>query len=195
MRKMIENEFDMMLTQLSLLKKQSQKICQVIDICIKALKNSSKIMFCGNGGSASQAQHLSAELVGRYKLDRPGMNSIALTTDTSNLTAIGNDYGFRVIFSRQVEGLGKMGDVLFGLSTSGNSENITEAFKVAKEKGITTIALTGEKESKMSALADITVKVPSFESNHIQEMHLIIGHLICGEIEKAMYPKKVGNDD
>lgn len=163
---------------------------EIINRCISSLQAGHKIMFCGNGGSASQCQHLAAELVGRYKLERPAMNALSLTTDTSNLTAIGNDYGYDTIFSRQVEGVGQAGDILFGLSTSGNSKNVLQAFLKAKEKGITTVALTGAKDSRMKELADITLMVPATTSNNIQEMHLAVGHLICDAIEQAFYAPK-----
>lgn len=156
--------------------------------CKEALQAGSKIMFCGNGGSASQSQHLAAELVGRYKIDRPAMNALSLTVDTSALTAIGNDYGYADVFCRQVEGIGHAGDVLFGLSTSGNSENVVRAFEKAKKMGITTIAMTGAVPGRME-MADITITVPSRVSNHIQEMHLAIGHWICGEVEDYFYGK------
>ena len=145
-------------------------------------------MFCGNGGSAAESQHLAAELVGRYKIDRPAMNSISLTVDTSILTAVGNDYGYADVFCRQVEGLGRSGDVLFGLSTSGNSENVVRAFDKAKKMGITTIAMTGAVPGKME-MADITITVPAKTSNHIQEMHMAIGHWICDEVEGFFYGK------
>lgn len=166
---------------------EAPKVEKAVELCVNALKAGHKIIFCGNGGSASQAQHLTAELVGRYQMERKALNSLSLTVDTSNLTAIGNDYGFENIFSRQLEGVGQAGDVLFGLSTSGNSENVVRAFNKAKEMGILTIALVGAKPCKMENMADLTVKVPAYSSNNIQEMHLAVGHIICGEIEKAMF--------
>jgi len=162
------------------------KIACAVDICVNALRGGGKIMFCGNGGSASQSQHLAAELVGRYKMERRAMNSISLTVDTSILTAVGNDYGYNTIFQRQVEGIGRAGDVLIGLSTSGNSENVVMAFEKAREMGIKLIAFTGEKPCRMSGLADLTLDVPSTQSNSIQEMHLAIGHMLCGMVEKAV---------
>ena len=146
-------------------------------------------MFCGNGGSAADSQHLAAELVGRYKMNRPALNSIALTTDTSILTAIGNDFGYDTIFERQVEGLGQKGDVLIGLSTSGNSKNVLLAMDKAKSMGITTVAFTGESGGKMKQQADIAINVPSNTTNNIQEMHISVGHILCGYIEKALAPK------
>jgi D-sedoheptulose 7-phosphate isomerase len=184
----IQNEFDTIAQHFIALKPAAPEIQEARARCIAALQAGHKIMFCGNGGSASQSQHLAAELVGRYKIDRPAMNSVALTVDTSILTAVGNDYGFADVFGRQVEGIGQTGDVLFGLSTSGNSENVLRAFDVAKRKGITTIAMTGETPGRM-AMADITIAVPSKVSCHIQEMHLAIGHWICGEVEDFFYNK------
>ena len=169
------------------LKQQAQPLSRAVEMCQNALKQGHKIMFCGNGGSASQAQHLAAELVGRYKLNRSAMASIALTTDTSILTAVGNDYGFDEIFARQVEGLGKEGDILIGLSTSGNSMNVLKAFDLAKEKNITTIAFVGAQGGKMAEKASLSICVPSRETNHIQEMHLALGHMLCGLIEENLY--------
>ena len=151
--------------------------------CKAALENGNKILFCGNGGSAADSQHLAAELICRFKKERRSLAGIALTTDTSALTAIANDYDFESVFARQVEGLGRTGDVLIGISTSGNSSNVIEAFEKAKEKGIHTIAFTGIKESKASAMADITLKVPSSRTARIQECHILTIHLICEYID------------
>jgi len=182
----IQDQFNTIAENFQALKALAPVIQDAVDKCQEALRTGNTIIFCGNGGSASESQHLAAELVGRYKIDRPAMNSIALTVDTSILTAVGNDYGFADIFSRQVEGIGRAGDVLFGLSTSGNSENVVRAFDMARKKGITTIAMTGEIPGRMGT-ADITIAVPSRVSNHIQEMHLAIGHLICGKVEEFFY--------
>jgi D-sedoheptulose 7-phosphate isomerase len=184
----IQTTFDKIAENFTALKAQAEVIQNAVDKCIESIRTGNTILFCGNGGSASQSQHLAAELVGRYKIDRPAMNSISLTVDTSILTAVGNDYGFADIFSRQVEGIGRAGDVLFGLSTSGNSENVVRAFEMAKKKGITTIAMTGEVPGRMGT-ADIAIAVPSRVSNHIQEMHIAIGHLICGKVEDFFYGK------
>ncbi len=185
----IARDFGLITDAFLQLKDLSPQVGRMIDLWIEALKNEKKIMFCGNGGSASQSQHLAAELVGRYKIDRPAMNSISLTVDTSILTAVGNDYGYDDVFRRQVEGLGKAGDVLVGLSTSGNSKNIVLAFEQARKQGIVTIALTGKNPCKMSELADLTLPVPSTISNSIQEMHLMIGHFVCGKVESFFYGK------
>lgn len=187
MRVDLNHEFQTISDNFVRLKEQIPVIEKIVDQCVASLKAGHKIMFCGNGGSASQCQHLAAELVGRYKLERPAMNALSLTTDTSNLTAIGNDYGYETVFSRQVEGVGQAGDILFGLSTSGNSQNVIQAFLKAKEKNIITIALTGAKDSRMKELADMTLTVPATASNNIQEMHLAVGHLICDAIEQTFY--------
>ena len=183
----IQKQFDELSTSVTELKSLSADIAQISQVCIEALKAGHKIIFCGNGGSAAQSQHLAAELVGRYKLNRPAMNSISLTVDTSNLTAIGNDYGYDVVFSRQLEGVGQKGDVLFGLSTSGNSKNVLLAFEQAQKMGIKTVALVGAKGGKMKDMADYAISVPADTSAHIQEMHIAIGHLICDLVEKALY--------
>lgn len=159
-----------------------------IALCVEALKEGKKILFAGNGGSASDAQHLSAELVGRYKNDRPSLPAIALTTDTSALTAIGNDYGYEQVFSRQLEGLGQEGDVLVAISTSGNSGNILKACEVAKVKGVKIIGMSGAK-GKLKELADQCLAVPAPETATIQEMHIMLGHILCDGIEKAIFPE------
>jgi len=172
------------------LQEQADTIQAIADIWIEALKNGNKVIFCGNGGSAADSQHLSAELMGRYKIDRQPMPAMSLTTDTSALTAIGNDYGYENVFSRPLKGIGNKGDVLVGISTSGNSKNILEAYKVAKEKGIKTIAFTGSKGGEMINSADVTLNVPSDITNNIQEMHIASGHIICGIVEDYFF----GND-
>jgi D-sedoheptulose 7-phosphate isomerase len=187
MKKYIDDQFNELSEQLQQLRTQSEKVEEIASVCIAALQNGHKIIWCGNGGSAAQSQHLAAELVGRYKINRPAMNSISLTVDTSNLTAIGNDYGYDVVFSRQLEGVGQKGDVLVGLSTSGNSKNVVLAFEQAKKTGITTVALVGAKGGMMKDMADYALCVPATTSAHIQEMHIATGHLICDLIERAFY--------
>jgi len=155
--------------------------------CIKLYKNGKKTILAGNGGSAADAQHIAAELVGRYGFDRPSIPSLALTTDTSNLTAIGNDYGYDKVFSRQLEGMGQDGDLFIGISTSGNSINIVNAFKSAKEKNITTVALVGKDGGEMAKIADIAIVVPSNSTPRIQESHILIGHILCDIIEKELF--------
>lgn len=147
------------------------------------LASGSKVMFCGNGGSAADAQHWAAEIVGRFQKERPGMAALALTTDTSILTAIGNDYGYDKIFSRQVEGLGREGDVLVGISTSGNSGNVLEAIAKAREKGIRVIGFTAKGGGKMADLCDVLLDVPSTNTARAQEIHEILGHIICELVE------------
>ncbi|MDG2001030.1 MAG: SIS domain-containing protein [Alphaproteobacteria bacterium] len=159
-----------------------------IEKSINYIKNSinsgGKIIFFGNGGSASDSQHLSAEFVGRYKKDRSPLPAISLNTDTSILTAVANDMGYEKVFERQVEALAKKEDVIFAISTSGSSKNVVNAVVAGKKKGLKIIALTGKKDSELSNLSDVSIKVPSDKVNNIQEMHIIIGHFICEIIEK-----------
>lgn len=157
---------------------------QVAILCIEALQRGNKILLCGNGGSAGDAQHIAAELTGRYKVERRGLPAIALTTDTSALTAIGNDYGYERVFERQVEALACSGDVVIGISTSGNSENVLRAFHVAKAMGCECIGMSGRDGGKMNDLS-LNVVVPSFDTPRIQEMHIMIGHIICQLIDDA----------
>jgi D-sedoheptulose 7-phosphate isomerase len=151
-----------------------------------ALKAGNKLLLIGNGGSAADAQHIAAEIVGRYKQERPGWAAIALTTDTSALTAIGNDYGFEQIFARQVQGLARRGDVLFALTTSGRSPNILAALKVARDLGVTTIGFTGTKGESMRAACDHLFVAPSDDTPVIQQVHMMAMHAICDEVEQAL---------
>ena len=167
----------------------SEIIEKIAEEIIKALENGNKIIFCGNGGSAAISQHLSAELMGKYKLNRSPMAAISLTTDTSAITAIANDYGFEYTFSRQLLGIGKSGDVIIGISGSGNSSNLVEVLKTAKEMDIKTVAFLGELGGKMADFAEISLKVPSSTTNYIQELHLIAGHIICGLVENYFWGK------
>ena len=169
------------------------KIEQVAEMCVSLYRGSNKTILAGNGGSAADAQHIAAELVGRYGFDRPSIPSLALTTDTSNLTAIGNDYGYDKVFSRQLEGMGQDGDIFIGISTSGNSANIINAFKSAKEKNIATVALVGKDGGEMAKLADISLVVPSDSTPRIQESHILIGHILCDIIEKEIFGDGVKN--
>ena len=153
---------------------------------IAALRSGNKLLVIGNGGSAGDAQHIAAEIVGRYKKERPGYAAIALTTDTSALTAIANDYGFEEIFARQVEGLGIRGDVLLALSTSGRSANILAALRKARQRGLVTIGFTGAKGGAMGANCDHLLIAPSDDTPVVQQIHLAVGHGICDEIEQAM---------
>ncbi len=153
------------------------------------LRGGGKVMFCGNGGSAADAQHLAAELVGRQNYDRPAAAGIALTVDTSCLTAISNDYGYETVFSRQVEALGVSGDILIGISTSGNSKNVVRALATANERCITTISFTGIDPREM-AIADYRLCVPARETAKIQELHIICGHIIFALVELGLFPKE-----
>ena len=155
------------------------------DICIKALKSGDKILLCGNGGSAADAQHIAAELSGRFKKERNALAGIALTTDTSALTAIGNDYGFEYVFSRQLEAIGSKGDVLIAISTSGNSKNVINAIKSAKKIGINVVTLSGKDGGEMKNLGDVNIVIPSNDTPRIQEMHIMTGHMICALIDDA----------
>lgn len=153
---------------------------------ITALRSGNKLLIIGNGGSAADAQHIAAEIVGRYKQDRPGWAAIALTTDTSALTSIANDYGFEQVFARQIEGLGLRGDVLLALSTSGRSPNILAALRSARKRGLVTIGFTGSKGQALGALCDHLLVAPSDDTPVIQQIHLTIAHGICDEIEQTM---------
>lgn len=164
-------------------------IVDISNTCCDALDNGKKIILAGNGGSAADAQHIAGELVSRFMFDRPGLPSIALTTDTSVITAIGNDYGYDKIFSRQIQANGCSGDVFFAYSTSGESKNIIEGLAEAKKQNITTVGLTGLKTNPndMSSYCDYLIRIPSISTPKIQEGHLIVGHLICDLIEKKIF--------
>lgn len=163
------------------------QIEDVSSIITSAFKSGKKLILCGNGGSAADAQHIAAEFVSRFKIERQGLPAIALTVDTSILTAIGNDYGYEKIFARQIDAIGKSGDVLIGISTSGSSENVVNAMMEAMKKEIHTVGFTGGKISMVSDVADITLKVPSFETPKIQECHIMIGHIICAMVERRLF--------
>lgn len=166
-----------------------QQIQECVARCVSSLMGGGKIMFAGNGGSAADAQHWAGELVSRFYYDRPGLPAIALTTDTSALTAIGNDYGYDYTFARQVEALGRAGDVLFAISTSGNSPNVLRACSAARAIGIAVVGLTGEGGGKLHEFSDICFRIPSTETPRIQEGHEFIGHLVCALIERGMFPQ------
>lgn len=157
--------------------------------CITSLQAGGKILLAGNGGSAADAQHIAGELVSRFAFDRPGLAAQALTTDTSILTAIGNDYGYEKLFARQVQANGKPGDVFVGYSTSGQSPNILKAFEQARAMGLVTIGLTGNRGGPMLALCDHLLAVPSSSTPKIQEGHLVLGHSLCGLIENALFTR------
>lgn len=186
MEKIIKDYLDKASKNFIALKNQSENIEVATNVVIKSLQAGKKIIFCGNGGSAGDSQHLAAELMGRYKVDRKPMPAIALTVDTSAITAIGNDYGYENVFSRQLKGIGNKGDVLIAISTSGKSKNVINAIHEAKEMGIYVISFTGIDDSEMKSLSDNTISAQSNETNHIQEMHIAIGQLICGIVEEEI---------
>jgi D-sedoheptulose 7-phosphate isomerase len=164
-------------------------IGRVVGACVDALRRGNKILFAGNGGSAADAQHLAAELVSRYAYDRPGLPAFALTTDTSVLTAIGNDYGYERLFARQIEAVAAPDDVFFGMSTSGRSPNVLKALDTARTKGLVTVGMTGRGGEQMSGLCDYLLRVPSDSTPRIQEGHIAIGHALCQIIEAQLFPK------
>lgn len=157
--------------------------------CIAALRAGGKILLAGNGGSAADAQHIAGELVSRFAYDRPGLAAVALTTDTSILTAIGNDYGYEALFARQVQALARPGDVFFAYSTSGRSPNILRGLEEAHRSGLVTVGLTGNRGGPMRELCDHLLEVPSDSTPKIQEGHLVLGHILCGLIERALFPE------
>lgn len=165
-------------------------IHKVADACIAAYRRGNRVLLAGNGGSAADAQHIAAEFVSRYAFDRPGLASIAFTTDTSMLTAIGNDYGYDQIFRRQLEANGRRGDIFIGISTSGNSANVLAALQSAQQLGIVAVGLTGQGGVKMEALCDYCLKVPSMNTPRIQESHIMLGHIICGMVEATLFDDK-----
>lgn len=162
-------------------------ISKTVDMIVAAFQNGNKVLFCGNGGSAADAQHIAAELSGRFYLDRPGLYAEALHCNTSYLTAVANDYDFDIVYARLVEAMGKPGDVLIAISTSGNSTNLLKAVEAADQLGVQTIAMTGSGGGKIAALADIAIRVPSDRTPRIQEGHILIGHIICELVEKAIF--------
>lgn len=167
-----------------LLKGRTADIALAAAAIVKSIRSGGKVVIFGNGGSAADSQHIAAELVGRFKKERNALPAIALTTDTSIITALANDYGYDVVFSRQVEALGRKGDIAIAISTSGKSKNIIEAVKVAKRLGLTTIALTGASGGDLKRTCDISISVPSEDTPRIQESHCLIGHIICELVEE-----------
>ena len=194
-QQVIHGEFDKALANMQALSEDSALHAQLEDAvarCIDALRNGRKLLFCGNGGSAADAQHWAGELVSRFYYDRPGLAAIALTTDSSILTAIGNDYGYDYVFARQVEALGQAGDVLVAISTSGNSPNVLRAADVARARGMQVVAFTGRGGGKLLSMSDICFRMPSDETPRIQEGHEFVGHLLCALIEAGLYPRDAG---
>jgi D-sedoheptulose 7-phosphate isomerase len=172
----------------------NQDLLQVIEdvahACTAAFCNGNKVLFCGNGGSAADAQHLAAEFSGRFYYDRPPLPSEALHVNTSYLTAVANDYSFEEVYSRIIQGIGNEGDVLVGLSTSGNSANVFKAIETANKKGMITVALTGENGGEIKKITDFLINVPSDDTPRIQESHIMIGHIICELVENALFPRE-----
>ncbi len=168
-----------------------EKLLQIVKDCVfvivTAFEKGNKVLFCGNGGSAADAQHLAAEFSGRFYTDRDALPAEALHCNTSYITAVGNDYGYDVIYSRMIKGIGNKGDVLVGLSTSGNSKNIINAFEIAKEKEMITIAFTGESGGKLKKNSDFLINVPSDDTPRIQESHIMLGHIICQLVEEIYF--------
>ena len=160
---------------------------EIANECLNRLQTGNKLLFAGNGGSAADCQHMAGEYVSRFLIERNGLPAIALTTDTSILTAIGNDYGYEMVFSRQIEALGRKGDLLFVYSTSGNSQNILKAVEIAKKMGISVVGMTGLNKGKLDTMCDFIFKTPSMRTPQIQEGHLIAGHAICALVEKQFF--------
>jgi len=165
------------------------RIADVAQRCVGALRENNKLLLAGNGGSASDAQHIAAELVGRFELERDGLPAMALTTNASQLTALSNDYGYDAVFSRQLQAFAKKGDVFLGLSTSGNSANVVTAAEVARMQGLVVVGMTGQSGGKLEALCDICLKVPTDNTARIQEVHITIGHILCALIERKLAGK------
>ncbi len=172
--------------QLEQLETLAPVITAIAERLIDVLRGGGKVMFCGNGGSAADSQHLAAELEGRFLIDRRPFAAVALTTNTSSLTAIGNDFGFEAVFERQVRGLGRANDALIAISTSGNSANVLRALQAAREIGLVTIGLTGSTGGKMAPLCDLSLRIPSPSTPRIQEMHILAGHIVCDIVERAL---------
>ncbi len=188
MKSIVHNYLDNIKISLNGFLKHCEKdLLSSANLIAKKFEKGNKILVCGNGGSASDAQHFTAELIGRFKKDRIALPAIALNTDTSAITAIANDYDYKNIFSRQIEGLGMRGDILLAISTSGNSKNIKDAVKIAKKKNIIVIGLTGSKKSELTKSSDLCISVPATETSHIQELHIIVLHLLCILIEKKLF--------
>lgn len=192
MNQFVQSEFDKTLANFQTMSTDAalrQQIADAVALCVSALRDGKKILFAGNGGSAADAQHWAGELVSRFYYDRPGLPAIALTTDTSILTAIGNDYGYDYTFARQIEALGQQGDVFVAISTSGRSKNIMRALDASEAKGVRVIGFTGKGGGDMLARCDICFRIPSDETPRIQEGHEFIGHLLCALIESEMFPR------
>jgi len=166
------------------------QIRKIAVVCTNAFSRGNKVLFCGNGGSAADAQHLAAEFSGRFYYDRPPLPAEALHVNTSFLTAVANDYSYDEVYARMLKGIGKEGDVLIGLSTSGNSKNVVRAFEVARELHITTVGFTGEAGGDLACLCDFLINIPSTDTPRIQESHIMVGHIICEQVESTLFPNE-----
>jgi len=186
MKKIINDEFNQHLEVSHSLHLLTDLVASSAQLCINCINNGGKILLFGNGGSAADAQHIAAELVGRYKVERKGLSAIALTTDTSVITSIGNDYGYEQVFQRQVEALANKGDVIIGISTSGSSKNVVNALKLASKLDCKTIGFSGKDGGEMSKICDINIAIPSNNTPRVQEMHIVIGHTICHLIDQEL---------
>lgn len=188
MKERINSVIDEQIDNLKKLKEENyaDDLIEVVEVITNSLKNGGKVLIAGNGGSAADSQHISAELIGRFMKERKGLPAVALTTDSSILTCMGNDYGYNSIFKRQIEALGNRGDVFIGISTSGNSENIIEAVYEAKDKGVITIGLLGRDGGKLKSLCDYNITFPYKETARVQEHHMMTYHLMCEFIENNM---------
>ena len=186
MKEIIKNEFNAHINSLKFIHNLVDDIAKAAEVCIDTLKNGGKIILFGNGGSAADAQHIAAELVGRYKIDRKGFPAIALTTDTSIITSIANDYSFNNLFERQVEALSNSGDVVIGISTSGNSNNVNRAVKLASKLQCKTIGFSGKDGGVLNNISDISIVAPSDDTPRIQELHILLGHTLCHLIEQEL---------
>jgi len=186
MKDLIQHEFNEHIETFEQMTNLFDDIAKAANLCVECLETGNKILIFGNGGSAADAQHIAAELVGRYKTERKGLSAIALTTDTSALTSIGNDYGYDYVFSRQVEALANPNDVLIGISTGGSSKNVIEALRLGKEMKCKSLGFSGRDGGEMNEICDINLVVPAIDTPRIQEMHIFIGHTLCHLIENNL---------
>lgn len=192
MKSFITSELDKTLNVVSAIRGDEQLHAQIqstVEKIVASLQSGGKLLVAGNGGSAADAQHLAGEFVSRFNYDRPGLPAIALTTDTSILTAIGNDYGYERLFERQVQALGREGDVFLGISTSGNSANVLAALRQARAMKMFTVGMTGQNGGAMNELCEICLRMPSPETPKVQEGHITVGHIICGLVESIIFPR------
>ena len=186
MKDLIQHEFNEHIETVEQMTNLFDDIAKAANLCVECLETGNKILIFGNGGSAADAQHIAAELVGRYKTERKGLSAIALTTDTSALTSIGNDYGYDYVFSRQVEALANPNDILLGISTGGSSKNVIEALRLGKEMKCKSLGFSGRDGGEMNEICDINLVVPALDTPRIQEMHIFIGHTLCHLIENNL---------